>query len=186
MIDAKNKLSPELIKQFYNTIIINVLINIENGLDTSSYAVDKDEFLDYLVNGDITIPEDSTIYCISENEKLVFTKSDLDYWRANTRRKNKILRCNDTKEEKIELKEITYYIGIGVYQEGKIYNISSFVGSKKEAIQFINEQIVKKEIDTFLKQKIMLSLSYKEGDAINLEDWYSLDELQDMGAITLQ
>lgn len=78
-----------------------------------------------------------------------------------------------------------YNIAIGVLQDKNIYNVSSFTGPKKECINFINEQIIKKSIDTFLKQELVLNFNYDSNTSIVLEDWYTLDELIEIGAIIL-
>ena len=185
MIDGRNKTKPEMFAKFYDTITNKVIINVELDKETWHHETTKDNFLNYIVNEQINVPDNAEIHCISDKEEFVFAKSDFDYWRTNTRRKNNILNCLVVNPKVVD-ESIKYYIGVGIYTEGKLSNISDFEGSKKEAIQFINQQIVSKSIDSFLKQKIMVNLTYDKTKPINLEEWFTLDDLADMGAITLQ
>lgn len=99
------------------------------------------------------------------------------------------------------LEEKTYYIGIATLVDNELTNIHHFEGSKDDCIEFINNDIIERYVDTTLNAKIVINFAFdaeefervfsdasskEEKDAYkrDINMWYTLDELELMGAIT--
>lgn len=81
----------------------------------------------------------------------------------------------------------TYYsVAVGILEENILNQISAFEGTKSEAIDFINKEICLKYFKNNMKAKVMVNLCYDSTQAINLEEWFTLDDLVEMGAIVLE
>ena len=81
----------------------------------------------------------------------------------------------------------TYYsVAIGILEENILNQISAFEGTKSEAIDFINKEICLKYFKNNMKAKVMVNLCYDSTQDINLEEWFTLDDLVEMGAIVLE
>lgn len=81
----------------------------------------------------------------------------------------------------------TYYsVAVGILEENILNQISAFEGTKSEAIDFINKEICLKYFKNNMKAKVMVNLCYDNTQDINLEEWFTLDDLVEMGAIVLE
>lgn len=81
----------------------------------------------------------------------------------------------------------TYYsVAVGILEENILNQISAFEGSKSETIDFINKEICLKYFKNNMKAKVMINLCYDSTQDINLEEWFTLDDLAEMGAIVLE
>lgn len=96
-----------------------------------------------------------------------------------------------------------YTAGIATCIDGLLSNIKYLEGTKSEIIQFINDEYLHRYIDSNLKAKIVVNLCFDKDEFLkafdennenqdlkneykkNLEFWYTLEELQEMEAITL-
>lgn len=183
MINAKNKLAEDLIIKFNNTIESKVILDINGNIT----ELTKDTYIYKLFNKENDKLDDNSVIILkSENDELEMTGSDYNWWNANTRRINKMIRA--IVSEPVILTELTYSVGIATLIEGKLSDIQYFEGNKKDVIESLNQNIVKRYIDNFLKAKIVINLCYDKNDInnTNLDYWFTLDELQDMGAISLK
>ena len=86
---------------------------------------------------------------------------------------------------------------------GELSNIHHFSGVKKDCIEFINNDILSRFVDSFLNSTIVINLAFDEdefnkafSDVDNeelkneykhkVDMWYTLQELEDMGAISIK
>ena len=149
------------------------------------------EFEKLANNTDLSDEDDASL--LTSEEELVFTIWDVRWWTKTSKRLDKIKALYEevqtTSKPKTKPKssvEITQYCcGCATLQEGKLSNIVVCSGSKKDIITFMNEQIQKRAIDSFLQSKPVFNLAYVEHDEEKLEEWLTIDELVEIGAITL-
>lgn len=77
-----------------------------------------------------------------------------------------------------------YCIGCATLTNGKLYNITTFKGNKKEVIEYINKEVKRRLISDFFNNEPVFNLAYDETDkdCLNLEYWYTISQLVEMGA----
>ena len=107
------------------------------------------------------------------------------------------------KKIKFDNQDITYSVGVATLVDNELTNIRHFSGNKQQCIEFINNEMLSRFIDSFLNTKVVINLAFDtdefnkafadEGNTElkneykhNLEMWYTLDELEEMGAITVK
>lgn len=78
----------------------------------------------------------------------------------------------------------TYTAAIGIKVANMIIDISIKTGTKSEIIEFLNRQYMLKYLNNLRKNNIVINLCYTKD--YNIEDWLSLEELNDIGGITLK
>ena len=78
----------------------------------------------------------------------------------------------------------TYTAAIGIKVADMIIDISTKTGTKSEIIEFLNKQYMLKYLNNLRKNNIVINLCYTKN--YNMEDWLSLEELNDIGGITLK
>lgn len=91
------------------------------------------------------------------------------------------------------MKDQLYVIGIANLIDDQLNSITYYKGFKKEIIELINKDILKRYVDSFLKAKILVNLAFDEEEYLksnsnylkDLSDWYSLEELEEIGALKL-
>lgn len=167
-----------------------VLIN--DSLECSyakSSTIECFEYLTALSNSD-----DDKLTFVNEKIKLHITFWDIRWWTKTSKRLDKIRAIINTsevvqksiKQTKKEVKTIdTYTLACATLLEGKLTNVVVFTGTKSEAIDFMNTQIKQRVIDTFLQSKPVFNLAYEEHSEENIADWLSIDELIEIGAVTI-
>lgn len=88
-----------------------------------------------------------------------------------------------------------YSVAIATIVDNKFSNINSFEGNKKECIDFLNKNIINQYYNTLLNGKIVINLAFDKNEFENNSEklfdnynnfWYTLDELEEMGVITLK
>lgn len=184
MIDAKNKLNEKLLLKFNNTINSKVILDINGNIT----ELTKDTYINKLFNKENSKLDDNSVIILkSENDELETTGSDYNWWNANTRRINKMLKIQAEKDTQTT-SEPVYCVGIATLIDGQLSDVQHFEGFKKDIVEQLNQNIVKRYIDNFLKAKIVINLCYdvNNEDLKNLDYWFTLDELQEMGAISLK
>lgn len=182
IIDAKRISQPEHFAQFMSLVSDTVLIS---RVGREAISCQKDKFLDELLS--LMLEDDEVVKCSSNDNELIITGYDINWWKQSSRRYNKIFRAvsgeaTTTKKVKSEQK---YTVAAATLLEGKLSQIKTFEGTKDEVMTFFNNEITTRFLDEFLQMKVVLNLAYAEGDENDVSQWLTLDELKEMGAITL-
>lgn len=191
--DGRKKLSPEIVKSFYDTILADdedIVCVKEDG--TIIFKCNRNELLDNMFSKNLfsLFDENAEFIVKTSTNSLVLLAIDLTWW-SSTRRRNKmskeVLENNTVilASKKVEKEEQSYSMACATLQEGNITNISVFVGTKKDIIRFMNEQIQKRMVDSFLKSEPVFNLAYDESAPLLVEDWMTVDELAEAGIVTL-
>lgn len=141
---------------------------------------------------------------------LHFFGKDFLWWTKTNKRLEKlesiflskpIEKKEQKKKEAISIEEKRYSIGIATVVDNALTNIHHFSGTKAECIDFINNDMFERYVDETLKAKVVINLAFdedefnkifsdvsskEEKDAYkkNLEMWYTIQELEEMGAIS--
>lgn len=141
---------------------------------------------------------------------LHFFGKDLLWWTKTNKRLEKlesiflskpIEKKERKKKEVISIEDKQYSVGIATVVDNALTNIHHFSGTKAECIDFINNDMFERYIDETLKAKVVINLAFdedefnkifsdvsskEEKDAYkkNLEMWYTIQELEEMGAIS--
>lgn len=191
--DGRKKLSPEIVKSFYDTILADdedIVCVKEDG--TIIFKCNRNELLDNMFSKNLfsSFDENTEFVVKTSTNSLMLLAIDLTWW-SSTRRRNKMFKEvleNNTiipTPKKVEKEEQSYSMACATLQEGNITNISVFVGTKKDIIRFMNEQIQKRMVDSFLKSEPVFNLAYDESAPLLVEDWMTIDELAEAGIVTL-
>lgn len=89
----------------------------------------------------------------------------------------------------------TYSVAIATIIDNKFFDVQCFEGNKKECITFLNENITNQYFNTLSNGKIVINLAFDKNEFENNSEklfdnynnfWYTLDELEEMGVITLK
>lgn len=191
--DGRKKLNPEIVKSFYDTILSDdedIVCVKEDG--TIIFKCNRNELLDNMFSKNLfsSFDENTEFVVKTSTSSLMLLAIDFTWW-STTRRRNKMSKAileNNTvilASKKVEKEEQFYSMACATLQEGNITNISVFVGTKKDIIRFMNEQIQKRMIDSFLKSEPVFNLAYDESAPLLAEDWMTIDELAEAGIVTL-
>lgn len=191
--DGRKKLSPEIVKSFYDTILADdedIVCVKEDG--TIIFKCNRNELLDNMFSKNLfsSFDENTEFVVKTSTNSLMLLAIDFTWW-STTRRRNKmskeVLENNTVilASKKVEKEEQSYNMACATLQEGNITNISVFVGTKKDIIRFMNEQIQKRMVDSFLKSEPVFNLAYDESAPLLVEDWMTVDELAEAGIVTL-
>jgi len=156
------------------------------------------------------IKEDDIFKLKTENAELLFNGHNYLWWRKTEKRLDKfeanlmskpIEKKERKAKEKIAEPEKQYFVGVATLIDGELSDIHYFEGPKSECIAFINQDMFDRYIDESLKAKIVVNLAFdveafnnafndvanselKNEYKKNLEMWYTLQELEEMGAIS--
>lgn len=156
------------------------------------------------------IKEDDLFKLKTSKVELLFNGYNYLWWRKTDKRLEKfeanlmskpIEKKERKTKEKIVEPEKKYSIGIATIVDNELTNIHHFFGTKAECINFINNDMFERYIDETLKAKVVINLAFDEDefDKIfsdtsskeekdtykkNLEMWYTIQELEEMGAIS--
>ena len=164
---------------------------------------------------ELQIKDDDIFSLVSTNVSLTFNGADYKWWKKTNKRIEKFyLLLNPgnkevkvTKKEKTKnkpiLNEQTYSVAVAFCIDNFLSDIQFFVGPKSEAIEFINNDIFKKLSSTSIDTKVVINLAFdvdefkrifseetpkeeKDKYRRNVEMWYTLRELEDIGALKLK
>lgn len=156
------------------------------------------------------IKEDDIFKLKTENAELLFNGHNYLWWKKTEKRLDKfeanlmskpIEKKERKAKEKIAEPENQYSVGVATLIDGELSDIHYFEGPKSECIAFINQDMLDRYIDETLKAKVVINLAFdedefnkifsdtsskEEKDAYkkNLEMWYTIQELEEMGAIS--
>ena len=164
---------------------------------------------------ELQIKDEDIFSLVSTNASLTFNGADYKWWKKTNKRIEKFyLLLNPgneevkvTKKEKTKNKPIldeqTYSVAVAFCIDNFLSDIQFFVGPKSEAIEFINNDIFKKLSSTSIDTKVVINLAFdvdefkrifseetpkeeKDKYRRNIEMWYTLRELEDIGALKLK
>lgn len=95
-----------------------------------------------------------------------------------------------------------FSVGVATESEGELSNIKYLVGTKQECIDFINNEILSRLFLLGCTTKVVINLAFdanefsnifskddneeKEKYKHNLERWYTIQELEEIGAISVK
>lgn len=209
---GKSGFGKRKVKQFVDAIrddeIIRFVFNNETiATTTKQHIVDNimscQRYKSMLKDSDIA-------YYTTDYIELKFSGQTFNWWTATNDRlalfksfiDNTIIddKQNEKKDD-ILMKENQYSIGIATVIDNALTNIHHFSGTKAECINFINNDMFERYVDETLKAKVVINLAFDEDEfnktfsdvsskeekdiyKKNLEMWYTLQELEDMGAIS--
>lgn len=177
-IDAKNISKPEHFAEFLDNKSGDILISVGGR---ATVTTTKHNFLNELLS--LMIEDVEVVKCTCEDNTLELTGYDINWWKQSARRYNKLYRA--IAENKPVQTERTYKVGVATLKEGQLSQIVTYEGKKEDVIRFMNDEIRTRYVDDFLKMNVVLDLAYREGDENDVTQWYSLTELEEMGAIKL-
>ena len=164
---------------------------------------------------ELQIKDEDIFSLVSTNASLTFNGADYKWWKKTNKRIEKFyLLLNPgneevkvTKKEKTKNKPIldeqTYSVAVAFCIDNFLSDIQFFVGPKSEAIEFINNDIFKKLSSTSIDTKVVINIAFdvdefkrifseetpkeeKDKYRRNIEMWYTLRELEDIGALKLK
>ena len=164
---------------------------------------------------ELQIKDDDIFSLVSTNVSLTFNGADYKWWKKTNKRIEKFNSLMNpgneevkvTKKEKTKnkpiLNEQTYSVAVAFCIDNFLSDIQFFAGPKSEAIEFINNDIFKKLSSTSIDTKVVINLAFdvdefkrifseetpkeeKDKYRRNVEMWYTLRELEDIGALKLK
>lgn len=174
-------------------------------LDSKKENLVKDFFQSFT-----SVQENDILTLQTSSVALNFFGKDFLWWTKTNKRLEKldsILLSKQIEKKERKAKEKTieyekqYSVGIATVVDNELTNIHHFSGMKSECIDFINNDMFERYIDETLKAKVVINLAFdedefskifsdvsskEEKDAYkkNLEMWYTIQELEEMGAIS--
>lgn len=157
-----------------------------------------------------SVQENDILTLQTSSVVLNFFGKDFLWWTKTNKRLEKlesillskpIEKKERKKKEVISIEDKRYSVGIATVVDNALTNIHHFSGTKAECIDFINNDMLERYIDETLKAKVVINLAFdedefdkifsdtsskEEKDAYkkNLEMWYTIQELEEMGAIS--
>jgi len=210
VIDTINKqgLTQERLQQFVDLVKDE---DIDVYKDDNLQLICKKEnlvknFFQYTSN----IKEEHLFMFKSSSVVLKFDGANFLWWTKTSKRLEK-LESIFNKSEKIERKsrkkkeiienEAIYSVGIATIVDNELTNIRYFEGPKSKCIEFINDDMFNRYIDESLSAKVVINFAFdinefnkvfsddtskeeKEKYKHNFKLWYTIRELEEMGAIT--
>lgn len=212
-IDTKDSLTQADISKFGSQISNDEDITLlYNSKDI--FTVKKTELIYNLFNNqELNTVNNSDIFKLySINIELIFNGNNYLWWKKTTSRQQKFesnfmsiaINKGTKKKKELSIENIkTYSVGVATVVDNELTNIHSFTGSKEDCINFINDDMFKRYVDDSFDSKIVINLAFDENEfkqafsdeatveakqayKKNLEMWYTLRELEDIGAIKLK
>lgn len=190
-IDASKGLTQANIKAFGQLVKDDELITVE--YDNKKIESVKQNFAESFLSSDMFDNVDEKVIFTIKAPSVEITTDVYNFnWWKKTKKRIEKFHLNLTGSELVESKpnvdtyDDEYSIAIATLVEGKLTNIKHLSANKKDAIKFVNDEIATRYIDSVLKAKLVINLCYEEADNENTEVWFTLDELENMGVITLR
>lgn len=211
VIDAlDNKgLTQERFQEFVNNVN-DEDIEIYKDYNNKKLSCKKESLIKDFFQSYTSVQENDILTLQTSSVALHFFGKDFLWWTKTTKRTEKlesillskpIEKKERKKKETISVDDKRYSVGIATVVDNELTNIHHFFGTKSECINFINNDIFERYIDETLKAKVVINLAFdddefdkifsdtsskEEKDAYkkNLEMWYTIQELEEMGAIS--
>lgn len=180
MIDARNKFSEELFKQFLELANQTIDLVIDD-VKVDVLKNDTNEIVDTIFNKEFAmlLSNEQSISLKSDNNELLLAKCDIDWWSDNTRRKNKLKKCLNTN---VDVPTIDMCL-INLKIEDSNNTLKTFTGTKKQCIDFFNANYSRLFLVARLSnKKVVMNLS--RTDNIDNE-FYPIEHYLKTGAIIL-
>lgn len=185
-IDARKKLGQNSMKEFVNCnsddAIVTMYIEPQELIFEKTIKNMKqffeDEEIEKVIDND-----DCIISFVSDSAVLQIIGLDYRWWIAVVRKtkRARLKRLFDFDDKIIEEKQNkkvkqveSYTCFCGTVIDGKIDNIASFDGQKKDLINFVNKEYQIRMIKSFFKAKVVYCLNSDENDIGN---WKSYEDL---------
>lgn len=80
---------------------------------------------------------------------------------------------------------VEYIIAVALLKDGRLSDVRKFTGTREECIAFINESQRTMLMEDFFRSQFVVDLAYSEESDVDVDIWYTLDQLAEMGAIEL-
>lgn len=164
---------------------------------------------------ELQIKDEDIFSLVSTNVSLTFNGADYKWWKKTNKRIEKFYLLLNPGNEEVKVKkkektknkpildEQTYSVAVAFCIDNFLSDIQFFVGPKSEAIEFINNDIFKKLSSTSINTKVVVNLAFdvdefkrifseetpkeeKDKYRRNIEMWYTLRDLEDIGALKLK
>lgn len=151
-----------------------------------------------------TIKNDDVFELKTDSISFLFNGETFLWWTKTNRRIEKLASYFTEKkiEKPIINTEKEFSVGLATLVDNELSNIHHFKGKKKDCIDFINKDMIERYIDGMMNVKVVINLAFDinefneafSTDSVekkneykkNLELWYTLEELEEIGAITLK
>lgn len=208
---GKSGFTEEKVRQFASAVSDDETINITLNDSVIFKATKSNLVKEFMNNPDFTFKDDDKLSFMTVNYTLLFSGQTFTWWTHTKQRLNKfesylnnvdtIAKLKKVKKEKVEIKENIYPIAVATLVDNELTNIHYFEGTKNECIEFINNDMFNRYIDETLNAKVVINLAFdidefkkvfvenvsnetKSQYKRNIEMWYTLQELENMGVIT--
>lgn len=207
-------LTQERLQRFVNNVD-NEDIEIYKDYNSKKLSCKKESLIKDFFQSFTSVQENDILTLQTSSVALNFFGKDFLWWTKTSKRLEKLESIlTNTQAEKKETKprekkikfdnqDTTYFVGVATLVDNELTNIRHFSGNKQQCIEFINNEMISRFIDSFLNTKVVINLAFDtdefnkafadEGNTElkneykhNLEMWYTLDELEEMGAITVK
>lgn len=202
-------LTQERFQEFVNNVN-NEDIEIYKDYNNKKLSCKKESLIKDFFQSFTSVQENDILTLQTSSVALNFFGKDFLWWTKTNKRLEKlesILLSKQIEKKERKAKEKTiehekqYSVGIATIVDNELTNIHHFSGMKSECIDFINNDMFERYIDETLKAKVVINLAFdedefdkifsdtsskEEKDAYkkNLEMWYTIQELEEMGAIS--
>lgn len=211
VIDAlDNKgLTKERLQEFISNVN-DEDIEIYKDCDSKKLSCKKESLIKDFFQSYSSVQENDILTLQTSSVALHFLGKDFLWWTKTSKRLEKLEstllskpaeKKERKKKETVSIVEKQYSVGIATAVDNELTNIHHFFGTKSECIDFINNDMLERYIDETLKAKVVINLAFdedefdkifsdasskEEKDAYkkNLEMWYTIQELEEMGAIS--
>lgn len=211
--DLTSELISQFAKEINDSDIIQFMQNDISIKETTKATLANDILIASLDKSQIK--DDDIFSLVSTNVSLTFNGVNYKWWKKTKKRIEKFNFLMNPGNEKVEaakkektkdkpiLNEQTYSVAVAFCIDNFLSDIQFFVGQKSEAIDFINNDIFKKLSSTSIDTKVVINLAFdvdefkrifseetpkeeKDKYRRNVEMWYTLRELEDIGALKLK
>lgn len=201
---AKEVNDEEVIRLMQNDTIVKETTKATLANDILTISADE-----------LQVKDDDIFSLVSTNVSLTFNGADYKWWKKTNKRIEKFYLLLNPGNEEVKVKkkektkskpildEQTYSVAVAFCIDNFLSDIQFFVGPKSEAIEFINNDIFKKLSSTSINTKVVINLAFdvdefkrifseetpkeeKDKYRRNVEMWYTLRELEDIGALKLK
>ena len=211
--DLTSELISQFAKEINDSDIIQFMQNDTLVKETAKATLANDILIASLDKSQIK--DDDIFSLVSTNVSLIFNGVNYKWWKKTKKRIEKFNSLMNPGNEKVEvaekektkkkpiLDEQTYSVAVAFCIDNFLSDIQFFVGPKSEAIDFINNDIFKKLSSTSIDTKVVINLAFdadefkrvfsdetpkeeKDKYRRNVEMWYTLRELENIGALKLK
>lgn len=189
IIDARRKSCTALMKEFFDNSSEKFSLTFDN--DSTEFSLSKDNVREMLFSDNIS---NAAMNCNemtfkSDDVEMIWLKSDYEWWSKTTRRKNKLFNFEtiETKKEEKTINKL-YQVSAAFLKKNSttLEMISTFVGTKEETVNFMNEQIEKLTLNNFFEGEVVFCFCYDKEKPIDLSEWNTISELSEIGVVSLK